>query len=329
MAYCRICGKYECKEHSFLLGKRREINEFSGSSPPEVFIGKWNYPNVYVGILSPEEHGDTKVMSSAEEWHARKLGIPSILGLRNKLIYGRTTSNIKKAVFGGKFLSVLQEIAMTQKSVSTEFKLKKPVRKNDERENRVPLIANAGEVERVRLQENVKVEKKVDYLVNDSDVKSRIALLELEKSGIGSSALIKLLSAGLLGMRKNRKLVPTRWSISCVDSTLSENKLEKIKGFSQIDEYLVFSSSYLGNYYEIILLPRYWSFEVVEISMKNFGVWQDYESIFRRKSYADSVTGAYYVNRLAVTEYLEKIKKQASVLVFREIRPEYWDIERG
>jgi hypothetical protein len=36
------------------------------------------------------------------------------------------------------------------------------------------------------------------------------------------------------------------------------------------------------------------------------------------------VTGAYYSNRLAVCEYLEKIKKQASVLVLRESKPEYW-----
>jgi hypothetical protein len=52
-------------------------------------------------------------------------------------------------------------------------------------------------------------------------------------------------------------------------------------------------------------------------------VWKDYESFFSRKKYAFSVTGAYYANRLALCEYLEKIKRQASCLVIREIRPEY------
>ncbi|MCX6748556.1 MAG: hypothetical protein NT076_03045 [Candidatus Pacearchaeota archaeon] len=35
-------------------------------------------------------------------------------------------------------------------------------------------------------------------------------------------------------------------------------------------------------------------------------------------------TGAYYTARLAACEYLARIKKQASVLVLREERPEYW-----
>ena len=324
MTYCRICGEYECKKHSFLIGKRREISEFSGSSPPEVFVGRWNYPNVYAGILSPEEYGNTAIMSSAEEWYAKKLGIRDVINLRNRLIYGRMQSNIKRAAVGNRFLSVLQEVAMTSKSIASEFKLKKPIMKNEERESRVPLISNAGEVERVRLQENPKIEKKVEYLVSDSDVKSKDALLELERAGIGTSNMIKLLSAGLLGLRKNRKLVPTRWSISAVDSNLSEEKIKKIRYYPEIQEYRVFSDEYLGNHYEILLIPRFWSFEVIEISLKNFGVWKDFESIFKRKSYADSVTGAYYANRLGVCEYLEKIKRQASVLIFREIRPEYY-----
>ncbi len=324
MAYCRICGEYECKKHSLFLGKVRSISEFSGSSPPEVFVGKWGYPNVYVGILAPEEHGDTTVMSSAEEWHSRKLSIREVVSLRNKLIYGRSTSNIKKAKIGGKFLGVMQEVAMTAKSISSEFKLKKPVKKNDERENRVPLISHAAEVERVRLQENVKVEKKVEHLVNDIDVKSGIALLELDKAGIGTSNMIKLLSAGLLGLKKNRKLVPTRWSITAVDDTLSKSKIEKIKYFPEISEHQVFYDEYLGNHYEILLIPRFWSFEVIEISLKNFGIWKDFESIFQRRKYADNVTGAYYSNRLGVCEYLERVRRQAAVLVLREIRPEYY-----
>ncbi len=325
MAYCKICGEYECKKHTVLFRGVRKISSFSGSSPPEVFVGRYGYPNVNVGILSPEEYGDTGVMSSAEEWFARRLRIPSILSLRNKLIYGRQKGNIKKAFsHKSKFLSVLQEVAMTEKSVASDFKLKKPIVKNEERESRVPLISNAAQVESVHLQENTKINKKVDYLVNDRDVKSADAMLELEKAGIGTSTMIKLLSAGLLGLRKNRKLVPTRWAITATDDSLSNNKIEKIKYYPEISEYRVFHDEYLGNHYEILLMPRYWSFEVIEISLKSFGVWKDFESIFKRKRYAESVTGAYYANRLGVCEYLEKIGKQASVFVFREIRPEYY-----
>ncbi len=324
MAQCRICGEYECKKHTMFLGKVRKIREFSGSSPPEVFVGRWGYPNVNVGILSPEEHGNTKIMSSAEEWHSKKLGIRDVINLRNKLIYGRVQNNVKNALNNGNFINVLQEVAMTSKSIASEFVLKKPISRNYEKENSASLIANAASVESVKLQENPKIEKKVDYIVNDSDIRSKDALLELEKGRIDTSSIIKLLSAGLLGLRKNRKLVPTRWSITAVDDTLSNEKIDKIKYYPHISEYMVFHDEYIGNHYEILLMPRYWSFEVVEISLKSSGVWRDSETIFKRKKYAESVTGAYYANRLAVTEYLERIGKQASVFIFREVRPEYY-----
>ena len=317
---CKICGQLDCKKHSILLNKV-QIKEFSGSSPPEIFVGKWNYPNVYTGILSPQEYGNTQVMSSPEEWHKHNLPIQKILDLRNQLIYGRTQSNIKK--LDTKFLKTMQEVAMTSDSISTEFKLKKPISPNLEKDSKVPLISHAAQVDSVRLQENPKILRKVDYLVNDTEVKSLIAIKELEKSNISTSNIIKILSAGLLGLKKNRKLVPTRWSITAVDSNLSSEKLKRIKFYQELTNIEVFSSEYLGNHYEFLLLPEKWSFEVIEISLSSSGVWHDYESFFPRKKYAESVTGAYYANRLALCEYLEKIKRQCQCLVIREIRPEY------
>lgn len=321
MSSCKICGEENCKKHSFFLGKSRTVKEFSGSSPPEIFVGKWNYPNVYAGILSPEEYGDTEILSSPELWHEKRLPISDILNNRNKLIYGRAQSYIKK--LDSKFISIVKEVAMTHKSIATEFKLKKPIKKNEENDPRVPLISKAANVESVRLQENTKILPKVDYLVNDTEAKSSTALIELEKSGISSSNLVKILSAGLLGLGPNRKLVPTRWSITAVDDTLSKNKLDKIRFLPEIKDIEVFSSEYLGNHYEFLLLPEKWSFEVIEISIKNQGIWQDYESFFSRKKYASDVTGAYYANRLALTEHLEKVQKQCTCIVLREIRPDY------
>ena len=318
---CRVCGEEDCKKHSLLLGKAITLKEFSGSSPPEIFVGKWNYPDVYTGILSPTESGNTQILSSAELWHRNKLSIPEILSFRNKLIYGRTRSNIKTA--NSRFLEVMKEVAMTHKSISTEFKLKKPIRQNEEKDNRVPLIKHAADVERVRLQENPSIKPKIEYIVNDTSAKSVNAILELDKAGIETSSIMKLLSAGLLGLKANRKLVPTRWSITAVDDTLSKNKLKAIKLMPEISEFQVLNAEYLGNHYEFLLLPDKFSFEVIEISLKSYGVWHDYETFFARKQYAESVTGAYYANRLALCEYLEKIRRQCSCIVMREVRPEY------
>jgi len=323
MPYCKICNSYNCKikEHSFLLGRALSIKEFSGSTPPEIFVGRWNYPNVYTGILSPEEYGDTTLLSSPESWHEKNLSIADILSQRQKLIYARTSSHIKKQ--DSKFLSVFHEVAMTHKSVATEFKLKKPIMKNDEQASNSPLITKAGELESAKLQENAPVKPKIDYLVNDYGLKSRDAIIEMDKSNIATSSIIKILSAGLLGLKKNRKLVPTKWAITATDDTISKEKLKKIKTYQELSEILIFNAEYLGNHYEFLLLPGMFSFEVIEISMKNLGVWQDYESFFPRKTYAEDVTCAYYVNRLALTEYLERIKRQCQCIVLREVRPEY------
>ena len=131
MSICKICGVKNCDKHSFFLAKTKRIENFSGSSPPEIFVGKWNYPNVYTGILSPEEYGNTQILSSHEIWHKNKIPIQQIQKYRNKLIYGRTQSNIKK--LNTKFLKTMQEVAMTHKPIASEFSLKKPISPNTEK----------------------------------------------------------------------------------------------------------------------------------------------------------------------------------------------------
>ena len=94
----------------------------------------------------------------------------------------------------------------------------------------------------------------------------------------------------------------------------------------------MFNATYLGNHYEILLLPSAYGFEVLEAKMPG-SIWnqsqqlfiaQDYEGFYGRKHYAGNVAGAYYANRLALAEYLMSISRQASCLVVREVRPEYW-----
>ena len=325
MEKCRVCGQIGCKKHSQLFHNIKRVSEFSGSSPPEIFIGKYNYPNVYVGILSPQEHGNTEILSSQELWHKQRLKMPEIISLRSKLIYGRTQSHIKKVLDKNKFMSTLQEVAMTSGSIGAEFKLERPIiERHRERENHVPTINNAASVKSVRLEENPIISSKIDNLVNDTDALSTQAMLELEKSRTPTSTIIKILSAGLLGKGTQRKLVPTRWAITAVDDTISKEKLKRIKYFPEISDITLFTAEYLGNHYEFLLLPDKFSFEVIEINQNNPELsWHDYEGFSARKTYAANVTGAYYANRLALCEYLEKIQRQAYCIVFREISEEY------
>ena len=66
--YCRYCKSFHPKfygdgycplQTQFKLFQTKDINvSFSGSSPPDIFIGKYNYPNVFSGILSPVQHDE-------------------------------------------------------------------------------------------------------------------------------------------------------------------------------------------------------------------------------------------------------------------------------
>jgi len=337
MDLCIKCkGRGFCGKPCIILSRIKKYQpkvslEFSGSSPPEIFVGQYNYPNVFTGIISPAEYGDTEYLSSPEMWHSNKNDIAEILSYRAKMIYSRFSSNIKQAISKNqnKLLDLMRKISLASKSADINFKLKnKPVQKIN-LDSHLPLMANPAFLKSAKLESNIKVEKKVDYLSNDTDVKATTAVNELYNSDISVSNIIKLLSAGMLGLKYQRKLVPTRWAITSVDDITSKMLLKKIRTYSQLSDILVFNADYLGNYYQILLLPKEWSFEVIESSENYFGyaktaVWQDYEFFSERKKYASNVTGAYYSNRLAVCEYLESIKRQASCIVFREIRKEYW-----
>lgn len=301
--------------------------EFSGTSPPEIFVGHYGYPYVFTGILAPAEHFDPRELSMPELWHAEKKSILDILNARSRMIYSRFITNTKER---DKLKEKMQEVALASKPIDASFRLKKKPRIMIELDKHVAMIGNPAPLKKVTLESNITVEKKVDYLSNDTDVNSQQAILELFNSKVAISHIIRVFSAGLLGLKFQRKLVPTRWAVTATDDTISRALLENIKHYSEIQQFLVFNADYLGNYYNILLMPGCWAFEVIEISTKgyfgqgNLAVWQDYEFFEGRKKYADSVTGAYYANRLAVSEYLERIKKQASCIVFRDIREDYW-----
>ena len=333
----RCKGRGYCGQACKILAKIKDIfpkskTHFSGSSPPEIFVGRNFYPNVYTGILAPQEHGDTEDMSLPEQWYAKSLTIKEIVNYRGNLIYSRFKSKISDAKKQKKFLSIMQEISLADRSVSTEFFLAKPIKPRAIIDKHIPIIGNPAPLKAIRLEENPHIARKVDYIVSDTDNKAAVSIKELYQGNIKTSSIIKILSAGMLGLAKNRKLVPTRWAVTATDDTLSKYLLDKIRYYQELGEIQIFHGYYVGNHYEFLLLPDKFAFEVLEAFIPG-SVWnqfsseinitQDYESFDGRKTYAENVTGAYYTARLALCEYFEKIKRQASCLVLREERPEY------
>src|SRR3989344_6439914 len=157
---CAVCkGKGFCGKPCIILQKFSENlpkkkTHFSGSSPPEVFVGRVGYPNVYTGILSPNEYGNTEEYSMPEIWYEKNFDIEKILQLRGKLIYARFKSKVKDVRKEKRFLTLMQEISMADKHVATEIFLKKPPREDFHVDSHVPIIGNPAPLKYARLEEN-------------------------------------------------------------------------------------------------------------------------------------------------------------------------------
>jgi len=180
-----------------------------------------------------------------------------------------------------------------------------------------------AEIKKASLTENPKISNKVEKTFSDTDLKANDALIYLYKHNFDETFLSKILSVGTLGIGKNRKLVPTRWSITATDDALGKYLLKKIKDHNQIN-CSAFFGGYLGNYYLILSFPEVWSYELFETHIRNPQHYMtDYEPYEGRKYYAQNTAGGYYTVRLAILEKLNQIKKQGSCLALRFITGDY------
>ena len=296
--------------------------EFTGTSPPSIFIGRWRYPKVFVGILAPPEHReDAEIFDFPEKWYKQKARLKDIVNYRGQLIYSRFRVSTVK-IPSTKLVETTKELAMAKRAIDVEIHLKKTPKFKFQFSHWVQPIGNPAPVDKAVITENPRVERKVEYLVGDYDLKAQDAVAELYKHGLPVSRIQKIFSVGLLGLPIQRKLVPTRWSITAVDDIIGKKLMEDVKKCKELGEILLFNNEYLGNHYEILLLPGNYQYELIESWSIN-SAYSDYEPYWGRKTYASATGGCFYAVRLAVLEYLKRIKRQATVLVIREVKPDY------
>ena len=358
-----LCGKKTCpillKKSvmkslvPFELDKTRRDVEIFGASPPGFFVGRFNYPNVYLGPLVPYQEFETgldisdyHILDAPELWFGKKM--VDVIRYRSSLV----RSNFKTNVFIGKksrkstpsfktqkLLETSQELSMAARPVDTETKLER-MNLRMMMDNHALPMGPSGTTEKINITENTKVHPQVDYCVSDTDLKAAEAVSEnlYFKGHVPESTIKRIFSAGLLGEKKNRRIVPTRWTITAVDDIISKALIKEIKKFPEINDYQIFEATYLDNHFKILLFPGKFIYEMNEVWAPNT-LWNisldgntrnlkpqimtDFEFYNGRKSYASNITGAYYAARKSVCEYLYKIKRQARVLIFREVSGGY------
>jgi hypothetical protein len=328
-----LCGKTRCPimvkfYAQSRLAPRLDTLEMDGASPPGVFVGRMGYPNVYAGPLIPPEHGDTSMMDTPERWLGKS--IEDIVDFRFSLVRGKSPANVKNVKRGGKMIDLTRELGMSDISAEVEAEFTKKPSSRIVLDDEIQPFGPSAPLRDLSLG-TYRLDQRISRAHFDTDLKAMPAVQDLYEHGVYVSKIQRALSVGAFGIEDDRRFVPTRWSITAVDSMLSKNLMAEVKRYPIINEYRLYESWNLDNRFEVLMLPAAWCYESIEAwfphtawnpSSEKVAIFGSYEGYRGRTTYAE-IGGCYYAARLAVCEQLSKEKRQAAVILLRESHPGY------
>ncbi len=299
--------------------------DFYGPST-SIFVGHNFYPNVYAGPMAAIDPSAANVLDSPGSWFGKPYG--DIIQFRSLLLRSQARENVFSR---SRFLEQNQELALAAKPTDVEIVFKSVPRLSFEFSDITHPMGPSGAIDKFKVVGNPRIPRKIDKVVSD-EMLTKDASFTLYSKGVDIYKLITILSSGIFGIRERRKLVPTRWSITATHSMLADRLLEKIREYPSVNEFLVFSSEYLDNHYEVLLMPGNWEFENFECwspgsywaqHLKAEEITNEHEPNAGRSGYAESQGGGFYANRLGLAEGLDGLRRQARCVIFREIRQGY------
>ncbi len=328
-----LCGRSRCpvlvKFHSRdkvtpLIDKL----SLGGSSPPSVFIGRFGYPKVSIGPMIPPVMGDTSLIDTPELWLDKS--IDDIVDFRSMLIRGTYNVDVFDVENPNKIVGFTRELALSKNSVFTEAIFDKKPRGRIVFYDSAQPHGPSAPLKKFDIT-NPKYEQHIEKAFYDTDLKARSAVLDLYRDGVKISKIQRAFSVGAFGINKHRRFVPTRWSITAVDSMLGKELMKKTKTCPYINEFRIYYLNQFDNRWIVLMMPSEWQYELIEAWYPNttwnpygssISLFNSYEFYKGRTTYAE-VGGCYYAARLAVNELLNKERRQAGVIIMRESHPGY------
>ncbi len=311
-----LCGLDRCPYLDYSLLMPKKYNDYRGVSPPDVFVGHYGYPRVMISALSSSREIPTNLFP---------LNADEILSYRLSLY---RVGNVERVDRQSKLLEKIQEIAISEIRMGIDADYYKIDSMFSFDKINIPLGPKiyARKLDLIDQPRASRIAEKVYY---DPDFRATEAIFYLYRNGISVDYARRLMSAGMVGLSIERRIVPTRWAITAVDDILGKNLIEEVKHCERLESPVYAHYSYLWNDFYILILPGPWSFEMYENwygkekPIRELEWEGDYETHFGRKGYASNVTGAYYAARLGVLEFLKKIDRVGSAIVYREVGREY------
>lgn len=300
----------QIKQYQKQFKPTKEIEGFGSNA----IVGEKNYPQLKVYNISNEEKNNSFLNTQK----IVKKNYSDIIKLKAKNVLGNT-NNIYVKKTNSKILEEVKNIYKAKKEVEFTSKFDKELKFNKPIINKLSgVLGTKNELKKINLNENAKTSKQIEkYSTNDA--KSKEAVIKLYKRKINESQIINLLSLGNFGVQLNKKIVPSRWAITAYDKIIETYLYKKILTYKIINKYEIYHHKDKGNEFIIILIPDTFTFENYEFTPQG---WQaiDYVSINNRLGYTDPNTaGGFFASKVATFEHLKKTKKQASIIVLRQI----------
>lgn len=284
---------------------------------PSVFVGVHEYPQLRVGLLTTKQdnhHDDPSY------WSKLNFGIEDVTKRRRTLL----NSSFETIAVNqrSRFLDVAKELSLSDSATDIDVEVEpRDLRLLQNQGEAIPFGPRASLLN-ASIQGNVKTNYHLERAAEDVDCLAQTALFELYDRGIKDHSLTRVLSMGNLGIGKNRKLVPTKWSITAVDDIVGKKILKDMPTFDTAPTH-AFSVDYIGNHFLVLIFDNTWMYELIEVMPDGKTLSSDCELTYGRKAYVNETAGAYYAVRLSILEYLHRHQWQAGVVVLRFITPDY------
>lgn len=307
----------EIKKFQATLKPTKELEGYASGS----IVGEKNYPNLKVHSISNNAKSNSYFNTS----QIVKKDYTEIFKLKAKNILGSTQNIYAKSV-DDKIKKELEDIYKSKKPIEFNSTFEKELKFDKIIVNKVSGIAGSkNSIKNINATQNTSTSKQIEKYASE-DIKSQKAVIDLYERGINEHQIINLLSFGTFGMQLNKKLVPTRWSISAYDSIIEKHLFKKIINYKIQNYYEIFHKKDKGNSFVIITFPDNYSAEIIE-TWDNI-VESDYANYQNKLDKKEpSTAGGYYATKLPIFEYLNSKKKQAGFISIRII--EDYDIPLG
>jgi hypothetical protein len=340
----RTYGKdmcYSCKGDLLLCNYRRcpiltrtvlpikglpDIEMVMAGPTHSLYVDWFGYPEVKLGPMISTNSDLAEKATDPSAWYG--LTLEQVLALRSQVVQAQTLHDVENL---DRFIENLQEIALSIKPVEAELRFRNKPETSMMFSSVCEPIGPTGDLEYMKLSGNPSVPSRVDQEIS-SKTQALDAIWNLYNEGFDIYYLQRLIAAGVFNEGRKKAIMPTSWAIPSVDKHIGNCLADTISQYPSLKVCRVFSTSYLGNHYEILLLPGDWRFEYFETWAPNTlwtlayarpAIYQDFEGYSIGTEHMRKGNGSYAAIRFAVLEQLAKMGMSGTAIVFREVASDY------